>query len=78
MKILVHLIDRLVHIPGKMLIHLGSRDGKGLGYRTLAVEKYEVAENILGVIAALLRIVLQEDLDAKRVSKHNASFARVV
>jgi hypothetical protein len=61
-----------------MLVHLGSRDGKRLRYRTFAVEKYEVAEHTLGVIAALLRIVLQQDLYAQRVFKHRTSFAGVV
>src|SRR5262245_54250617 len=58
LKILVHLIDRCVHTPGKMLVQLGARDGKRLGYRTFAVEKNKMAERVFGVIATLLRIVL--------------------
>src|SRR5262249_47822949 len=56
LKILVHLIDRLVHGPGEMLVKLAPGDGKRLRYRTFAVEKYEVAEHALGVMAALLRM----------------------
>jgi hypothetical protein len=77
-KIFVHLIDRLVHRPGEMLIHLPPRDGERLLYRTLAVEKYDVTERILGIIAALLRIRLQQDLYAKRVVEHLALFAPVM
>jgi hypothetical protein len=61
-----------------MLIHLGARDGKRPWYRTFAIEKYKVALGTLGIIAALLRIVLQQDLDAKCVFKHRTSFAGVV
>src|SRR5262249_52449436 len=53
LKIFVHLIDRLVHGPGEMLIQLGPCDGKRFWYRTFAVEKYEVAGCNLGIIAAL-------------------------
>jgi hypothetical protein len=53
-----------------MLVELCTGDGKRFWYRTFAVEKYEVAERTLGIIAALLRVVLQQDLYAKRVFKH--------
>jgi hypothetical protein len=78
LKILVDLIDRLIHGPREMLVHLGARDGKRPWYRTFAIEKYKVALGTLGIIAALLRIVLQQDLDAKCVFKHGTSFAGVV
>src|SRR5262245_3043690 len=77
-KIFVHLIDRLVHRPGEMLIYLATGDGERLLYRTLAVEKYDVTERILGIIAALLRIRLQQDLYAKRIVEHLAFFAPVM
>src|SRR5262245_25663408 len=78
LKILVHLIDRLIHRPGEMLVELGPGDGKRFWYRTFSVEKYEVAECILGVIAALFRIVLQQNLYAQCVFKHRTTFACVV
>src|SRR5262245_21013763 len=78
LKILVHLIDRFVHTPGKMLIHLGSRDGKRLRYRTFAVEKNKMAERVFGLITTLLRIVLQQNLSARRVFEHRPPFAGVV
>ena len=53
-----------------MLIQLRPRDGERFSYRTFAVEKYEVAEHTLGIIATLFRIVLQQDLYAQRVFKH--------
>jgi hypothetical protein len=78
LKILVHLVDGLVHRPRKMLVELCTGDGKRFWYRTFAVEKYEVAECFPGVIPTLLGIVLQQDLYAKRVFKHRTSFAGVV
>jgi hypothetical protein len=47
LKILVHFIDGLIHSPREMFVHFEAGDGKGFWYRTFAVEKYEVAENIL-------------------------------
>jgi len=38
-----------------MLVKLGPGDGKRLRYRTFAVEKYEVAECIFGIVAALTK-----------------------
>src|SRR6516225_5926520 len=70
LKILVHLIDRLVHGPTEMLIHLGPCDGKRLWYRTFAVEKYKMTECILGIIAALFRVTLQQNLYAQCVFEH--------
>jgi hypothetical protein len=53
-----------------MLVELCASDGKRFWYRTFAVEKYKMAECILGIIAALLGIVLQQDLYAQRIFKH--------
>ncbi len=61
-----------------MLIHLGPCNGERLWYRALAVEKYDVAERILGIMATLLRVGLQQDLYAKRVTEHLAFLAAVM
>jgi glycosyltransferase involved in cell wall biosynthesis len=51
LEVLVHLIDRFVHGPGEVLVHFGSRDAEWLWYRTLPIEKNDVAERVAGIVA---------------------------
>jgi hypothetical protein len=44
--------------------------------RTLPVVKNDVAERLLDFKSALATVVLQENLDAERISQHGAPLAR--